>query len=637
MDKSLQKNCLTVLVLVMLLMVPTHMDARRKKTVYLKTQSEATAYYRGEVNDLDEPEGEGMVVVEACPYGYAYRGEQILQLTGQFSKTGVSNAVLVVGTQPGIVFRGQLSYIIQAGRIDIEKLNADLQEYERRDARLKEKEDKLARTAEYLSEQEREQKTQQIEQERTSLQNEYERLWCLSSATTVPKDEVYGILRFTLKQGTLELEKWDWTNQSKLSGTVYSINADMPVLFNFVVNNGDVSFQNDIVARNRTLEQKVTGDVVDDTYVEEIRLFEVTPKTALRPEKMPKTTDADKDQLMLDDPWYQTSFTKTVLGNYLKGRRKTEDGKNQNIVIGKSGVTLTTVGSKENTVMPLGVINTQIPFIELRNDGIYIAETIGAQGIEARHPLWPKPVEEAVEEVVETPVEEPAPVVEAVPEVDNQEVQLRQRLSLNLMTDKSLMGPWQVESGQARSTWNFRNDNTMTFSTTDNERRTWTMDNHLITIRHTTLPNPSILEVLTFEPDTMQLKDTAGTIFILRRDTTLMTPEELATFRSATASFNDRMRVMTGEIPAPTSAAIPATVEVAMPAVATVAQPAVMPATETATPTQPATPTVSTEPTVTVTNATTGESLYLSAEKEAHLKKKILGIKLPKIRLRRRK
>ena len=622
--------------LVVLLMLPSHLEARRID--YLKSKSGAYAYYLGKVNDLDNPEGEGSVIVEASPYGYAYRGEKILQLTGQFTKSGVINATLVIGTQPAMVFRGELSYVCLRERIDIEKLNSDLQEYERRYNRLKEKLEKQARSSEFLSEQEREQKYKQLEQERTSLQNEYERLWCISSAATMPKDEHYGILRFTLKQGTLELEKWNWTDESKLYNTIYSISADMPVQFNFVVNNGDVSFQNDLVARNRTLEQKLTGDVVDDTYLEEIRLFDVTPKVALRPEKMPKTSDTNKDQLMNEDAWYQQPFTKAVLGNYLKGRRKSDDGKNQNIVIGKSGVTLTTVGSKEGTSMPLGITNTQIPFIELRNDGIYIAESIGLQGVEEHHALWPKPEAEVVEEVVETAVEEPEPVAQAVPEIDNQEVQLRQRLSLNLMTDKSVMGPWRVESGQARSTWNFRADNTMIFSATDTERRTWTMDNHLITIHHATLPNPSILEVLTFEPDTMQLKDTAGTIFILRRDTTLMTPEELATFRSATASFNDRMRVMTGEIPAPAPVAIPATVEVAIPAVATTAQPSLMPATETAAAAaQTATPTTSTQPTVKVTSATTGEPLFLSSEKEGQLKKKILGIKLPKIRVRKKK
>ena len=141
------------------------------------------------------------------------------------------------------------------------------------------------------------------------------------------------------------------------------------------------------------------------------------------------------------------------------------------------------------------------------------------------------------------------------------------------------MGPWQVASGNARSTWNFRTDKTMSFTATDKVRRTWTMDNHLITITHEGMSNPSILEVLSFVPDTMELRDTAGTVFSLYRDTSMMTPEELAVYEAATSSFNDRMRVMTGEIPEPAPEAIPAVVEEAIPAVIPEAIPSVTPAT----------------------------------------------------------
>ena len=626
-----QKLLKTGLILsVLLMLVPADMAARRKKIVYLKTGSGEVAYYQGEVNDADAPEGEGSVVVERTKTGYAGRGEVVLHLDGTFSRDGVSNAVLVVNTQPAMLFRGQLSYVVQAGRIDVDRLTADVQAYEFREANHKEKVEKLQRAAEYLSETEREQKLTQLEKEQQDLKTELQRLTAVSSAVSRPEDKIYAVLHFTLKQGTLELEKWNWKDASSLTRAAYAVSADSPVNFDLVANNGDLLFGNDLVSRNRSLEQKFTGDVVGGTYIDEVRMFEVTPAVTLRPSSVPlMNADTNKDQLMADDPYYERPFEKAILGNYFKGRRKV-DGRDQTVTISKTGIKFNTPSLKEETTQPLGVINTAVPFIELRNDGIYIAESIGEKGIESRRPLDPKPEPEPEPEVVETAVAQPEPVAEAVPNAQSQEDELRQRLSLNVMTDKSVMGPWQVASGNASSTWNFRSDATMTFSPTDTERRTWTMDNHLITIKHTNTPNPSILEVIRFMPDTMQLKDTAGTVFVLRRDTTLMTPDELATYHAATASFVNRMKVMTGEIPEAAPAAIPATVEVAIPATVETAVPAVAPVTQTVEPTT-ATPADLTQPTDAQPAVATESS---NADDMSKLKEKLKKVHLPHLRKR---
>ena len=71
-----------VVLLTLLMIMPMNMAARRKKTVYLKTETGATAYYRGEVDDQDQPAGQGEFVVEAGNAGYACRGTEVMHLTG---------------------------------------------------------------------------------------------------------------------------------------------------------------------------------------------------------------------------------------------------------------------------------------------------------------------------------------------------------------------------------------------------------------------------------------------------------------------------------------------------------------------------------------------------------------------------
>lgn len=193
--------------------------------------------------------------------------------------------------------------------------------------------------------------------------------------------------------------------------------------------------------------------------------------------------------------------------------------------------------------------------------------------------------------------------------------QEREQLSLNIMTDKSLYGPWEERGDDMNRTWVFNADATLAVSdvatiTQDigglsvkmdanllRSDRKWTMDNHVISLTNIPLNllylqldyhkygNYSVAQqrlidsgmaackqsvaeqlqaqwqssvgmtssykVVYFMPEKLQLQDSDGTVHTLLRDETTMTESELSVYREATVAFNERMNSLTGNTTPP--------------------------------------------------------------------------------------
>jgi len=461
------KTWIAMLMALVLSAMPTAMSAKR--IVYLKSQSGAEASYKGEVNDRDEPSGQGEVSVTRGENVLVGNGDEILHLTGLFTADGVTNAVLTLGTQPQMTFRGQLKYTVTAATSNARQYEQQVLNYEKRAQTYLANLGKYQRAKDFLTDVERQTTYKGLVAEQKQLADDYLAMWSHSTGISSRDGDSYAVFRITLQQGTLEMAKWNIVNGADICREKYTIMKEFPVELLFACNNGEVKLLSDIVSRSTDDELRLTGDVVGGCYVEDVRMFHLVPRDKICPPALSRADLDDAAGVMQKQKYYRERFGTQLRANYLKMRRKA-DGQDQQVIVTTNGVRIITPATSANDFFAWKCEAPTRPFLELNNDGLAItAHTLSASQERCaldqipadlidealRLKLNPQLEVQPKEEVAATPDPAPAAVVAPEPTVDVG------RLKLNLMSDKNLLGPWVEEGSTEQRIWTFRADSTL--------------------------------------------------------------------------------------------------------------------------------------------------------------------------------